>query len=358
MFEAQCERVEEFDYDENFKYYKYTNFKNHRATENPQRFLGKYFVITSHGRLWHSLSEEFAQYEFISKKIPDLKLFFLNITPEVQEPVVSIEEFCALAHERCHYKQLAFFKDLVSAYIGKENLNTTKIYSADNSDFVLEECYFICDTRILIHPRTYRQNFLKPYWAQRNGLAEGAPVYSHQPWVNRENTKENPYAKWSLYGMKMARERFLNILKEDPDLPEKIYIDRTKDTDRQFDQEDLIKKHFVSKGYTPIVLTEYGYFKQLSFFYNAKYIAGLCGTGMLNAFVCKPGTNLIQIFIEPKAEIDHGKLEFGRGYNYLEDIAPISVKSIDLRFSDRKVIMSARVLASLERQLELCHSQV
>ena len=120
----------------------------------------------------------------------------------------------------------------------------------------------------------------------------------------------------------------------------------------------MIKKHFVSKGYTPIVLTEYGYLKQLSFFYNAKYIAGLCGTGMVNAFVCKPGTNLIQIFIEPKAEIDHGKLEFGRGYNYLEDIAPISVKSIDLRFSDRKVIMSARVLASLERQLELCHSQV
>ncbi len=334
MFEAKCETIEEFDYDENFKYYKYSNFKNHKATENPQYFSGKYFVITSHGRLWHSLSEEFAQYELLSKKIPDLKIFFINLTENVQDPVLSIEDFCKLAVPSSPNRQLAFFKDLVASYIGEDNLSTTNIYSADNSDFVLEECYFICDTRILIDPVAYKQHSLKPYWAEQFGIREGKRVYNHQPWCSRENTKENPYAKWSLYGMKMTRERFLAILKEDFALPKKIYIDRTKDSDRKFDKEYLIKEYFVSKGYTPITLTDYGYLKQLSYFYNASDIVGICGTGILNSFVCQPNTNVIQIFTEPKLKINEYSLEYDRGYTYLEDIAPIKVKSIDLRLSD------------------------
>lgn len=328
MFEARCDSVEEFDYDQNFKYYKYNNFKNHRATDNPQYFPGKYFVITSDGQLWHSLSEQFAQYELLLKKIPDLKLFFMNVTPEVQESVLTIEDFSRLALERCVFKNLAFFKGLVSVYTDINSL----IYSADNSDFMLEECYFICDTRTLINCKEYSKYLFKPYWYKKHG---------HQPWVSRENTKENPDARWSLHGMRLTRNRMLDLVKENPLLPKKIYIDRTKDTNRKFVQENLIKDLFVSYGYTPIVLTEFDYIEQLNYFYNADIIAGLCGTGILNSFICKPNTTVIEILVEDK---------YLFSYSYLMDIAPIKVKSIDLRSLRRSAFINTRTLNILKEE--------
>jgi hypothetical protein len=335
VFEAKCDSVEEFDYDENFKYYKYSNFKNHKATENAQYFPGKYFVITSDGKLWHSLSEQFAQYDLLLKKIPDLKLFFMNITPEVQEPILTIEEFSKLALERCVFKNLAFFKDLVSAYTNTYSL----IYSADNSDFMLEECYFICDTRMLINPKEYSKYLFKPYWSKKEG---------HQPWVGRENSIENPDARWSLYGMRLTRERLLNLVKENPSSPKKIYIDRSTDTNRTFSQENLIKDLFVSLGYTPIILTEFDYLQQLNYFYNADVIAGLCGTGILNSFICKPDTTVIEIFVEANSEKDTSMTRFGIGFSYLQDIAPINLKSIDLRFLGRTAVINTRTLNILK----------
>lgn len=341
MFEAKCDSVEEFQYDKDFKYYKFNNFKNHKATENPEYFAGKYFVITSDGKLWHSLSEQFAQYDFLLKKIPDLKLFFINITPEIQEPILSIEDFSNLALERCSFKELAFFKDLVSVYVKPNSIQDIKIYSADNSDFMLEECYFVCDTRLLINPRFYSQYLFKPYWFKKDG---------HQPWVGRENSFENPNAKWSLYGMRLARERLLKVVNDDAGLPKKIYIDRSTDTNRKFNQENLIKDLFVSLGYTPIVLTNHGYIEQLNYFYNADSVAGLCGTGILNSFICKPNTKIIEIIVEAKPETNNNKLEFGRGFKYIEDIAPIKLVSLDLRFLGRTAIINNRTLNILKKE--------
>lgn len=339
MFEMQCEKVEEFIYNDEIKYYKFKNFKNVKGSNSPHIFKGKYLVITTDDQLWHTLSEQIIQYDLLIKKIPDLKLFIINVHPPVQEPVLTINKFCDLANERGPYKSLAFFRDMMSAYIGKDNLNTQCVYSADNSDFMLEECYFICDTRSLIDPIQYKKDNVYPYWAYEiEKRSDGTIQFGHMPWSGQPEEK----SIWSMYGLREARERFRSYLKKDLSLPSKIYIDRSDANKkwqdkpdvfsiktkkqwsqiRSFKDEKKIRKYFIDLGYVPIIMSEYEYLDQLNFYYNATHIAGLSGTGLLNAFVCEEKTHIIEIMVSE---------EFIISYQYLNTIAPVKVLTIDLK---------------------------
>jgi hypothetical protein len=337
----------------NYTYYNFKNFKNKNVKSGEEIVLdGNYFVLYPDDYLWHFISEALTQYELLLKEVPDLKLLFVALGNQAfEEPVLTIKEFMEKLKKVDHYNNLAYMEDIFKVYYG-ENYSQEKIYNFYKSNLTITNCYMIFDLRRLINRGSYvKANIGKPYWLQgkHKKNPEGNIIFEsdHAPWSNLSNN----LSSWEKDGMKLIRERFKNFVQE-KDLPQKIYIDRSDANkkyreyinsdpnlkQRYFSKEYHIKDYFVNNGYTPIVMTDYGYIDQLNFYYNATHIAGMCGTGMLGGFISKPNTKIMQIYVDNL---------YNFSYSYLTEIAPVDIISIDLRscydgknlFSNFKVIL-------------------
>lgn len=343
--------AEEFKFlDNKYKYYKLKNFNNGNIKGETEVFLeGNYFVITPDDYLWHFMSEALTQYELLLKEVPDLKILFLCVgNQSFGTKILTIEEFLKILKDSDRNKNLAYIEDIFKVYYG-ENYLQEKVYDFYNCRLVIENVYMIFDLRKLINRSSYHKaNLEKPYWLQGTHMKrKDGEIYfnsNHAPWSNLGND----LAGWQKEGMKLIRKRFKNFVTK-KESPKKIYIDRSdankkyreyvnKDPNlrqRYFIKEYLVRDYFVKNGYTPIIMTEYGYIDQLNFYYNATHVAGMCGTGMLNGFISDKNTKLIQIYV------DH---DYQFSYSYLTEIAPIDVVSIDLKSSyDGKTLFSTFV---------------
>lgn len=328
-----------------FTYYKFKNFtkKDENSQGLPvQKFSGKYFILCTDDFMWHYLSEQLTQYELLSKEIPDLQLFFINLTPWAGNPShCKISDFIKEIKRKDNLYRLPYFEDMAKIYL-KDKYDDAIIYSYTDYNFMLEEFYMIFDLRHFISDREFKiKKIPLPYYLKYKieyHDNKKYTVYEHSPWSDLNNLN----ALWQREGMRLARERFRKYLKKDNELPKKIYIDRTdanikwslieKDSggvakfkDRQFRREYIIREYFKKLGYVPLKLGEYGYIEQLNFFYNATHVAGLCGTGLVNAFVSEKGTTITELYVDKRYQFSYG---------YLTEIAPVNVITIDLRISD------------------------
>lgn len=320
-----------------YTYYNFKNFNNKNITDGEEIVLdGNYFVLYPDDYLWHFISEALTQYELLLKEVPDLKLLFVAVGNQAfEESVLTIKEFLENLKKSDRYNNLAYMEDIFKIYYG-ENYLQEKIYNFYKCKFTITNCYMIFDLRRLINRASYgKAGIKKPYWLEgRHKKNLGGQIVfesNHAPWSNLSNS----LSAWEKDGMILIRKRLKNFV-EKKDLPKKIYIDRSdankkykeyvnKDPNlkqRYFSKEYLVKNYFIQNGYTPVVMTDYGYIDQLNFYYNATHIAGMCGTGILGSFICSPNTKVIQIYV------DH---EYHFSYSYLTEISPIDIISIDLK---------------------------
>lgn len=330
MHEFTFDTAEEFKINEKLKYYKVTNFRGTsvKATQKDIFMPGKYFILPTEENLWHLISEQTTQYELIKDHVPDLKIFVLNMYNYRLGPEpMNIEDFCFEEAKRDSFKNLAYFKDFASAFV-----DSPTVYHINGNNYILEEVYLIFDLRSMFKFNLFEKHGLYPYWMQvEYQRDDGSIQYKHYPWTGLDDTQ----SVWQRDGLIKTRERFLKIAEKDESFPKKIYISRSDATKkwltgthdkkiyiRAYTKEPKLKEYFLSKGYVEVVLSEYSYKNQLKFFYNATHVVGLCGTGLVNSFICQEGTQVIEI-------LANGKYQFS--YRYMTQIAPIKFETIDLR---------------------------
>jgi capsular polysaccharide biosynthesis protein len=85
---------------------------------------------------------------------------------------------------------------------------------------------------------------------------------------------------------------------ESANMPERIYISRSKANLRRIINEDALTEVLKQKGFVVVFLEEMPIYQQAQFFHHAKIIIGPHGSGFANLIFCKPNAWLI--------EIDHG----------------------------------------------------
>jgi hypothetical protein len=78
---------------------------------------------------------------------------------------------------------------------------------------------------------------------------------------------------------------------------EKIFISRaeTPRTGRTIENEGHLDDFFKEMGYKVLYLETLSFLDQMYYFANARYVAGIMGTGLTNTIFCKPGTRVISI---------------------------------------------------------------
>lgn len=93
-----------------------------------------------------------------------------------------------------------------------------------------------------------------------------------------------------------VRENFLQYAKGTESY-EKIFISRaeTPKTGRSIENEGDLDEFFKGMGYKVLYLERLSFLEQMHYFINAKYVAGIMGTGLTNTIFCKPGTKIISI---------------------------------------------------------------
>lgn len=93
-----------------------------------------------------------------------------------------------------------------------------------------------------------------------------------------------------------VRDKFLSYAKGD-ETYEKIFISRaeTAKSDRSIENEGDLDLFFKSIGYKVLYLERLTFSEQINYFVNAKYVAGIIGTGLTNTIFCNPGTKVISI---------------------------------------------------------------
>lgn len=331
--------------DNSFSYYKVNNFRK-KTSDNLQNLKGHYFIMATDQYLWHFLSEHLTQYELLKKEIPDLKIIVAIDTEymPISENELPLLEYIEKLKKLDRLKILSYFPDICRIYLGEE-INDAKIYNLSNLKLSLEHMYFIYDWKKLITYIDFGKNNLEePYFYKKTLTKYGMRIFAHQPW----STYDNKYCLWERDGMRLIRKRMRNLLTKNDSLPKKIYIDRTdanlkwgshslkesknlNDKDyvpsRYYRREHLVRNYFENIGYTSLSLGDYEYIDQLNFFYNATHIVGLCGSGLLNAYVSEKDTNLTEIYVNKS---------YDWSYSYVSEISPINVFTIDLRHPDQE----------------------
>ena len=155
---------------------------------------------------------------------------------------------------------------------------------------------------------------------------------------------------WIKEGVQLLRERLITSVRESEDYPEKMYVSRrdateryknlikdgeTSDTksinearERNYDETNL-ENYFIAKGYEPVCLEGMPYREQMNYFYNAKKIAGLVGSGFCNLIFSRPDVELIELHVSATFEFSYSYLIrfLGLGQIYTK---------IDLRYEDPK----------------------
>ena len=321
-------KVEELGIDNSIL--RLTNLFRLFDVEKPTKILkGKTFVAPLSRKYWHFLHESLAQYEVLKKRIPDLKIYFVD--------------FHGLAaRDGFEDSSTAFCKGLAEFYLDpNEFSNIFKDldvqYRIPASNLLFEEAYFISDYEHLVPPTAWEHTGFTPPWYRED-----------IDWVGDHWVGPDGRDAWIKEGVQLLRERLITSVRESEDYPEKMYVSRrdateryrnlikdgeTSDTksinearERNYDETNL-ENYFIAKGYEPVCLEGMPYREQMNYFHNAKKIAGLVGSGFCNLIFSRPDVELIELHVSATFEFSYSYLIrfLGLGQIYTK---------IDLRYED------------------------
>lgn len=322
-----------------------TNLFRFFDVEKPTKIIkGKTFVAPLSRKYWHFLHESLAQYEVLKKRIPDLKIYFVD--------------FHGLAaKDGFEDSSTAFCKGLAEFYLDSEEFSSIfkdldVEYRIPASNLLFEEAYFIADYEHLVPPTSWAHTGFTPPW-YRDDI----------DWVGDHWVGPNGRDAWIKEGVQLLRDRLISKVEKSTKYPEKIYISRrdaterykrlimsgeTTDTksineahERNYDETSL-EDYFIDMGYTPVCLEGMPYIEQMNHFYNAKTVAGLIGSGFCNIIFSSPEVELVEIHVSATFEFSYSYLirflDLGQKYTMIElrDEDPITWKFVEIPWDKMK----------------------
>ena len=138
--------------------------------------------------------------------------------------------------------------------------------------------------------------------------------------------------------------------------PQFIYISRKKDNKlmkdsvHEFEREhryhdeifdEYLEGQIIKLGYTIIELDSTSLIDQINLFYNAKVVAGIGGTNILNAIFCKKQSDVAQILINKKWDYHYDELIKNAG---IENYIDIDVRNFDNQKAIKYILNSLNLL--------------
>lgn len=311
---------------------KLENFSMLNRVEMPTEVVrGKTYLCPYNPAFWHFMQDHLAQYEVLKARIPDLNIVFIEYAP-----VLKFEDGACLVDDRFTY-----VPDLSEIYLSPEAFERTFVhldpYIAGSSNVLFEEIYFYNDVGRFIDPRAWHEYGIHPRWESENNEA-----WVGIKWAGTMGGRDS----WRKEGVNLMRKRLHAYAIKDNDLyPELLYLSRRdanerhsgiisdpearlssvqESSQRDYD-EKKIEDYFVSKGYVAVCMEGLPYKKQINFFYNAKRVASLTGSGLSNLICANPGTVLIEM---------HVKSNFDFSYEYLTEYLDQTFIFTELRSVD------------------------
>lgn len=106
------------------------------------------------------------------------------------------------------------------------------------------------------------------------------------------------------------------------------------------EEEDRLEQFFVDKGYVIIDPAELTFFQQINYYYNAKHVASVRGSGLVNTIFCEPETNIFILDVSNQYDFEYASICRISTNNVYE--IPVKCKSIrkhsDFIFSVENVL--------------------
>ena len=93
------------------------------------------------------------------------------------------------------------------------------------------------------------------------------------------------------------RENYLTRVDRLPgDWPEKIYVSRRDSKLRSVENEQELSDALRKRGFTEVVLSDYGYDAKIALFSHAREIVSMSGAGLAFLMYCQPGARVLEMF--------------------------------------------------------------
>ena len=251
------------------------NLSNNINNKQPIKMNGKYFPVKYNMAYPHLMLDFIGPYIYLKKKIPDLKLIFFK--------------FNDFPNKVCD--------DLI-------NFFDAKVINIKNHNYIFDEFYFFYTGDIRkSFPEEMQKN------TEVNFFMSPIPSDLFLDSYYEIDFNTDIHDKYMEVSIKELCNTFYS--KRVGDIENKIYISRTKDltrtdpysTTEYFNKNRQISKQLLESidkimqdnGYKIIFAEDLGFFEQLNIFYNAKTIATLEGSSLLNCIWCKNDTKILKI---------------------------------------------------------------
>ena len=123
-----------------------------------------------------------------------------------------------------------------------------------------------------------------------------------------------------------------------------------KDSVHEFEREnryhhevfdEYLEDQIIKLGYTVVELDNTSLIDQINLFYNAKIIAGIGGTNILNAIFCEEQSHVAQILINKKWDYHYDELIKNAG---IENYIDIDVRNFDNQKAIEYILNSLNLL--------------
>lgn len=298
-----------YDIEEN-TIFEFNNFiVSKGGKKDPIRLDGTWMVITLPPDYFHFLKEYFGSILFYKKHVsPDLKILVVDLN----------------------------YEDLKYHTTKKVNLNILTKLAKESKDIVYINFDEFWNENIIIEKLAL--------------IYDGSKVLVNDAFPYFDQTRAA--------NVKVLREYMQPLMKFDHTKPKKIFITRklvskVLEEQKRFDHisrynpewlENAIEDFFIKNGYTIIELSNMSLENQVSYFYNADYIAGQIGNGMINSIFAKETTNFIYLrthewFAYPYFndasrvfDIKYNVVDIFKTTNYEEAYSLVEKKTKDLDF--------------------------
>lgn len=277
--------------------------KNLKIVAGPEskevRFSGKTFPFILDHMFYHQILEGNAQYELIKTLVMDIKPVFM--TKERMVSSSSHEDDTRLFLESLKNKANYFFlQGVYDEY--KEQSEYKDIYILHGNSLVFDELYIFNDFTSLLSGATWTNGY-KPFWEIDDFISKKL-----QPFVEICTSK--------------IRDSFLKKMTTDPQQPKLLYISRKDATKRHkkywdslsidqqndptlgesyfylkrsFENESVVEKYYMDKGYTSVSFEGMPYMEQLSMIFNADKIVSASGSGLVNLFIARDTSEILEL---------------------------------------------------------------
>jgi hypothetical protein len=229
----------------------------------------KAFIIDLIGYAhFHFVYDKIAQYEFIKKYDPEVKLYIVTTNKYLNEDNGILE-------------------DLKKIYL----LPTSNIINIESGEkYIFKNLFFFWST----HNDLFQEVFLKEYF---------------DPWSNKKDYKF--YIK-AIYPL--LQDRFKDYIKPCTNKNTKIFISRfdqhekfgrNKDDFRYISKDDEIKleNFFKDRGYQIYTAETLGFLEQVGLYSEAYRIAGIKASGLVNTIFCKKPSKVIAINLDDEYQV-------------------------------------------------------